>query len=504
MHRPRIRFTVGMLFFAVALVAMNLWGFRHFYATQRSMGGRIWYRLLPAPVGAIPLVNVALVGACLFAVRRLRSVRNGRAADARFSWSGVVYFSVHILLVGGLTCYLVPDAIVIVQQLVDDLTEHVAEAWAAVLGQPGGTVPWVVFDTFMLGLFISGPPLLLALIGHAIATRCAATLPRYRFRVMAGLVSFGFASIGLAVSVTPQPFEDEHEIDLDFQVVDRVTGRPIASAFLCMTDAFPRDRGSFTPRDFTDADGRARLRGRFIVRGERNAFVTMGDFSPWGRWLEVSAVGHRTRRIALPAVLGDFVDAARPGLGKVGLERGESPEHSFRDLAGIYTAGVWWNGGCAFVIEPDGRFAWSATGCTCHLEEYGYLKRHDREIELESIPHPGREINAEVTCRYRTVEWGDRLYLSTTDEKDLQDFCRQVLTPNGRSRSSQARESYLRHADRDKPQTGLPRLAPKIWVGFLASDLSLKNDEGSLRLALESVLAMIPGQGRAFTVGPEE
>ena len=102
-----------------------------------------------------------------------------------------------------------PEVTAIVQQIVDDITEHVAGAWATVFGQPGGTVPWVVFDTFMVGLFISGPPLLLALIGHAIATRCAATLPRYRFRLMACLVSLGFASTALAVSLMPEPFEDE-------------------------------------------------------------------------------------------------------------------------------------------------------------------------------------------------------------------------------------------------------------------------------------------------------
>ena len=64
--------------------------------------------------------------------------------------------------------------------------------------------------------------------------------------------------------------------------------------------------------------------------------------------------------------------------------------------------------------------------------------------------------------------------------------------------------SCLRESDHDKPQTGLPRLSAGVWLGFLANELSLKNEEGSLRLALESVLAMIPGEGRSFTVGPEE
>ena len=177
-----------------------------------------------------------------------------------------------------------------------------------------------------------------------------------------------------------------------------------------MTDVFPREDGSITPRAFTDADGHARLRGRFIVRGEGNAFMTMGDFSPWGRWLEVSAVGHRTRRIALPAVFGDIADPAHHGLGKVALERGGTPENSFQDLAGIYSAGGGF-GGRRLEVEPDGRFAWCEYGCTYVIYEYGYLHRRGTEIELDPVARPGREIHPLVTCRYRAIEWGDRLYL---------------------------------------------------------------------------------------------
>jgi hypothetical protein len=52
-----------------------------------------------------------------------------------------------------------------------------------------------------------------------------------------------------------------------------------------------------------------------------------------------------------------------------------------------------------------------------------------------------------------------------------------------------------RQSDLDKPQTGLPRLSPEVWVGFLADELTLDNEQGSLRLALESLL---PGTRRAL------
>jgi hypothetical protein len=317
---------------------------------------------------------------------------------------------------------------------------------------------------------------------------------------MTCLVSLGFASAALAIGLTPQPLEDEQEIDLDFQVVDRATGRPIAGAFLCMTDPFFPDPTSTPPRALTDTDGRARLPGRFIVRGERNAFVTQGVFSPWGRWLEISAANHRTRRFPLTEVLGPFADPAGPGLGKVALDTDETPENSFRELAGIFTDGGGF-GGRWFKIEPDGRFAYCSWGCTYEYREYGYLKRHSREIELVPIPHPGEETYPTMTLRYRTIEWGDRLYLSVADERELQGFCQKALIPNRPWHSLGGYGSYLRESDRDKPQTGLPRLPPEVWVRFLASELSLNNEEGSLRLALDSLLLKIPREGWAPTNG---
>jgi hypothetical protein len=482
---------VGTLLFAIAVVAANCWGFRHFFAVPVYEFGRVSYRSLPAGVGVLPLVNVATIGTWLFAARRIRSLLHGRAANPGSYLSGVTYFSVHFLLLGGLVTLFVPDAIPRVQEVLDAARGFAAEAWEAAFGEPGGAVPWVILDSLILGVSISGPPLLLSGIGQALATRCAATLPRLRFRVMTGLVSLGFASAALAIGLTPRPLEDEQAIDLDFQVVDKASGRPIAGAFLCMTDPFFPDPISSPPRALTDTDGRARLPGRFVVRGQCNAFVTLGVFSPWGRWLEISAVNHRARRIPLPGVLGPFADPARRGLGKVALERGRTREDSFQDLAGIYTAGGGF-GGRWFKIEPDGRFAFCSWGCTYDYREYGYLKRHDREIELVAIPHPGEETHPAMTLNYRAIAWGDRLYLSMADERVLRGFCRKALFPNRPSHSEVAYGSCLRQSDDDKPQTGLPRVPPEVWVRFLASELSLNNEEGSLKLAIDSLLPEIP------------
>jgi len=457
---------------------VNCWVFLRFYKIVRWRTGEATYRFLPAGVGVLPQINVTLIGILPFAAKWLRSHLHGRAAHPRPGLSGVAYFSLHFLMLGWLYSLLVPNPIDSDAGVLEAATQYAARGWAAVFGQPKETVPWIILDCSILGLFISGPPLLLCWIGHVLARRCAATLPRRRFRLMTCLVSLGFASAALAICLTPRPFEAEQDVALDFQVVDEVSGRPITAAFVRMTDPFSFDPTSLPPGALTDSAGRACLTGRFVASGQCNAFQRMGVFSPWGRWLEVSAADHRTRRIPLPEVLGQFADPAGPGVRKLTLARGETRENAFRDLAGVYIAGRGFGGRC-FEIEPDGRFAWCESGCTYRSEEYGYLKRHGEEIELVPILHPGRAINPLVTSRYRTIEWGERLYLSSTDEHELREFCRMALTPNRPSKSEDLYGSFRRLSDRGKPQTGLPRVPAKVWVKFLIDEMSLNNREGS-------------------------
>jgi hypothetical protein len=492
MRLPRVRFTVGTLIFAVAVVAANCWAFRRFYETDLYRAGRITYRLLPAGLGVLPLFNVALIGTLVFAAKRLHRRCRRRAADPQTTLSAVAYFSLHFFMLGGVVCVFVPGEIQQVPVILDASTEYAARGWEVLFGEPGGTISWVISETALLGVLISGPPLLVSWIGQALATRCRATLPGHRFRALTCLVSLGFAGVALAVCLTMQPFEEEQEIALDFEVVDDVSGQPIAAAFTRITDPFSLDSPSIPRRALTDADGWARLNDRFVVVGERNAFRTLALFSPWGRWLEVSAAGHETRRIPLTEVLGSFADPARPGLRKVALARGETRADTFRDLAGMYMDGGRGFGGRWFEIEPDGRFAWCEWGCVPPAsQEYGYLKRRDGAIELILVPHPGREVDPQVTVEYRAVEWGARVYLSTTDQGVLQRFCRAALTPHRPSNPQSIEGAYPRESDRDQPRTGLPRLPLKVWMTFLADEMNLSNDEGGLRLAFDSLIPRI-------------
>ena len=311
-----------------------------------------------------------------------------------------------------------------------------------------------------------------------------------RFRVMTGLVEFGFAVAALAICLTPQPFEEEQDVVLDLRVIDQDSGRPINSAFLCVTDAFTTfgpllsdreacpDAGGL--RALTDADGRARLTGHFEASGERNAFRAMGAFSAWGRWLEVSAAGYQTVRIPLPRVLGPHVHLGRPGLGTVTLVTGTTPEGPLRNIAGIYTTGFRGFGGSALEILRDGRYVYFAAGCTGTYQEYGNLERNDGEIQLVPIPHPGKEMVPEMPLRYRAIEWGDRRYLTSTDENDLREFCQAALNPNSDGRAA----GLLRLSDQNKPRTGLPRLPARVWIAFLLEKMGLRNEEDRLSEAL--------------------
>ena len=264
------------------------------------------------------------------------------------------------------------------------LVRYAEQECLSVDSQFWGVSRWVILGCLIYGAFLSGPALLLSWIGGLLTRRCVATLPRRRFRAMTCLVSLGFAGVALAIAVTPQPFVHEQDVDLDFRIVDKDSGQPIRAAFLRITDPF--NPTSLPPVAFTGADGCAELTGCFRASGQRNAFRTMGDFSPWGRWLEVWAPDYQTVRIPLPEVLGPHTDLERPCLQKVGLTPGRTPEDSLNDIAGIYDYGDTVIGVWSFEILRDGRFTYFAKSCSSpYFQEYGYLKRHDGEIQLISI-----------------------------------------------------------------------------------------------------------------------
>lgn len=142
---------------------------------------------------------------------------------------------------------------------------------------------------------------------------------------------------------------------------------------------------------------------------------------------------------------------------------------------------------------PDGRFAFYGRGCIIDLQDYGYIKREGEELELVPIPRPGDPTNLVCSLKYRTILWGDRLFLSAADDLSLQRFCRAGLTANRPSNPRDTYGGYLRDSDFAKPQTGVPRLPGKVWLKFLFDELTLRSDESSLRRAIESLL---PGFAR--------
>jgi hypothetical protein len=207
-------------------------------------------------------------------------------------------------------------------------------------------------------------------------------------------------------------------------------------------------------------------------------------------------------------VLTPLVDLETPLAGKVALTRGEAPEPEFRDLAGTYSGSTHPNGGATVTIYPDGRFIWQGGVHWYHYEEYGRVTQDQGELGFVSIPKPGRDNYLTMPYRYRstrverllaldqgvadstapyrcrTTRWGERQYLSTTEDHELQSFCRAVLAP----KTIHGHVAMLRESDLNKPQTGLPQLPLKVWVGFVLSGMNLRNEQGSLRLALESLI----------------
>jgi hypothetical protein len=513
MRLPRPQVSLSQLFFIVVIVALNLGVFRSLYGIVADVHGgyplstdwmlagvigdyRPSIQSFGLAVGFIPLVNIALLGTFLYATRWLRSSRGQAAGSPRPSPAGFTFFSLHFLFLGFVVCVVMPEAITIYSEIVEWSMEPASEACAAYFSRFGDTLPWFVIECTIRCICISGPLLVLALMGSAFARRCAAALPRLRFRLMTGLVSFGFASAALAIALIPVEFEDEQNVALDFQVVEKGSGQPIARAFVRISDPFgfeSENRATCTPMAYTASDGCVRLTCRLPAFGERNAFRSMGAFSPWGRWLEISAVHFQTMRVALPEALGSHIELGSGSRHRVELATGTTPDASFPDIAGTYVMPSSGSGReDEFNITPDGRFAWSIYGWVQpSFHEYGYLKRNKGEIELKRIRHPRSELDPELSSTIRVILWNDRLYLSAREDRGLPDLFRAALTRNRRV-EGHTFGAYVRVSQTSelaKTLTGLPRVPSQVWVKVLLDEMNPENDDRLLKIALESLVA---------------
>jgi hypothetical protein len=409
MRLPRPQISLKQLLFIVAIVAINCVAYRYEYENEGRLGSNSVLSDLPEGFipGVIPLLNVALIGSSVYLTRRLCFPWRAREADPRSKPGGITYFSLHFLALGCLVAVLMPETIAI-GHVLEPVEPYVSRGWLETIDECVDAIPDPLIVPIIAGLWYSAPPLLLSSVGGLLAKRCATTMTSRRFRVMTSLVTLGFAIVALAVWVAPRSFARDQNVDLDFQIVDHDSARPIAGAFLRITNALDSD--SAPSGVFTDRDGRARLTARFPASGEQSAFLIFGEFSPWGWWLEVSAPKYRTARLPLAQVVGSHVDLGGIHLQTVALRTGSTPANSFGDIAGRYQRSHAFNGS-GFCIQPDGRFAWTVSGHHFSDTEYGFLKRSRESIELVTIPKPGEEIHPRKIRKFRIVAWGERLYV---------------------------------------------------------------------------------------------
>jgi hypothetical protein len=390
--------------------------------------------------------------------------------------SGVTFFSLHLFILCGLLAWHIRGTLDRCADWIEPVTEAAATQWTKIFAAPEGTMPWLIAESMLLGILVSGPFLLVSGVGHILARLSAWKLPCYRFWTVTCLVSLVFATADLAVCLSLQPFNEEQDVHLRIQIVDETSAQPIAAAFVCLSDPFDDDPRATMPRALTDTSGRVRLIARFEVSGQHTAFQTIGSFSPWGRWLEVSAAGYRARRIPLIDVLGPFETSLQPSVHTVALARGKTPDDQFRDVAGQYRSGASRYSSEGFEIRPDGRFTWYSSSCTHHRFEYGSLSRRGDTIELRTVPHPGQEPEPRLALNYRATTWGNRLYFSSTKDEDLEELCRAALAPRNDPESRLMFRVYERRSDGKSVPAGLPDLPPKVWAKFLANELGRSSD----------------------------
>ena len=220
--------------------------------------------------------------------------------------------------------------------------------------------------------------------------------------------------------------------------------------------------------------------------GERNAFRTMGEFSPWGRWLEISAPNYQTLRVTLSEIVGAELGLEHRRRLTIGLAKGKTPDGPFRDIAGAYVMGGSGFGFSAFVIAPDGRFAWIISGCMPpDFQQYGYLRRREREIELVRIPHPGFESDRALNATLRVIGWRDELYITSRKDRGLRLLCEAALSPQSWPEwEEDISGGYVlapNSVDPGEPHAALPGIPLTVWLKVAMNELRHRPEERIVR-----------------------
>jgi hypothetical protein len=467
--------------------------------------------VLAIGVGAIPLADVALIGVLRLALRRLRARREDGAAETATKVPAGTFLCLHFLALTAFAALIIPDTI--------ERRVLGTSRTAPRVNDMGFVARLFTIEALIVGLVVSGPPLLLSWVGSRVANRWMTRMSRRRFLAMTGLVSLGFFFAGLSLCAVPQRFNEVQLLTLTARVVDENSGRPIAGAVVRLTDQFPIVYEARSSQALTEPAGRAHVTGVFEVVGRFNAFRDWGVMVPWGRWLDVSAADHRGRRLALTEILGSRADAHLPDLGTVALALGEPPAKQFGDLAGSYNKNGDGSQRCWLNIEPDGRLTWGELTYDVdpvtrkatvpkQRREYGFLNRHDRTIEFVVVPHPDGLVDPRLKLRYRLVEWEDGLYLCPDDPRKLRRFCWAAPKPNRPSdwerrmflslppgfkvswsipHISEFQDGiYLRDSGVELSWRVLPRLPLIVWIRFAVVDMYFCHQQAWLRQALVS------------------